>query len=132
QSPSVTDLYAAPGNAGIAEVADCVPIDASSTVELADFAEKVHVDLTVVGPEVPLTLGITGEFEKRGMKIFGASREAAEIESSKVFAKEFMARHGVPTAGFVSCASFEEAASLLKKRPKYDFRVRLNARPRAA
>jgi phosphoribosylamine--glycine ligase len=127
QSPSVTDLYAAPGNAGIAAAADCVPIDASSTVEIADFAEKVHVDLTIVGPEVPLTLGITAEFEKRGLRIFGASREAAEIESSKVFAKEFMARHGVPTAGFVSCASFEEAASLLKKRPKSDFPVVLKA-----
>ncbi|HEV8374976.1 MAG TPA: phosphoribosylamine--glycine ligase [Candidatus Polarisedimenticolia bacterium] len=127
QSPSVTELYAAPGNAGIASLADCVPIDASSTVELADFAEKVRIDLTVVGPELPLTLGITAEFEKRGLRIFGASREAAEIESSKVFAKDFMARHGVPTAGFVSCTSFEEAVSLLKKRSKSDFPVVLKA-----
>jgi phosphoribosylamine--glycine ligase len=87
QSPQVDDLYAAPGNAGIADVADCVPIDPSSIVELADFAEKLQIDLTVVGPELPLTLGITDEFQKRDLRIFGASQAAAEIERSKVFAK---------------------------------------------
>jgi phosphoribosylamine---glycine ligase len=127
QSPLVSELYAAPGNAGIATVAHCVPIDASSIVELADFAEKLRVDLTVVGPELPLTLGIADEFEKRGLKIFGASRAASEIESSKVFAKEFMARHHVPTAPFVSCSSPEEAVAALRKRNKADYPVVLKA-----
>jgi phosphoribosylamine--glycine ligase len=127
QSPLVSELYAAPGNAGIAAVADCVPIDSSSTVELADFAEKVRMDLTVVGPELPLTLGISDEFEKRGLKIFAASQAASEIESSKVFAKEFMARHGIPTAPFTSCASPEEAVAALKGRKKSDYPVVLKA-----
>jgi len=127
QSSEVSELYAAPGNAGIASVADCVPIDSSSTVELADFAEKVRIDLTVVGPELPLTLGITDEFEKRGMKIFGASQAAAEIERSKVFSKEFMKRHDIPTAPFTACSSLEEAVSALKKRKKSKYPVVLKA-----
>jgi len=127
QSSLVSELYAAPGNAGIAALADCVPIDASSTVELGDFAEKARMDLTVVGPELPLTLGICDEFEKRGLKIFGASQAASEIESSKVFAKEFMARHGIPTAPFTSCASYEEAVATLKGRKKTDYPVVLKA-----
>jgi len=127
QSPLVTELYASPGNAGIAEIADCLPIDSSGTVELCDFAEKIRMDLTVVGPEIPLTLGISDEFEKRGLKIFGASRTASEIESSKVFAKEFMGRHNIPTAPFTSCASYEEAVGALKKRKKADYPVVLKA-----
>ena len=127
QSPLVSELYAAPGNAGISSIADCVPIDSSSTVELGDFAEKVRMDLTVVGPEIPLTLGIADEFEKRGLKIFAASQSASEIESSKVFAKEFMARHAIPTAPFTSCASHEEALAALKKRKKTDYPVVLKA-----
>ena len=113
QSPDVTELYVAPGNAGIAAMADCVPIDASSTVELADFAEKLRVDLTVVGPELPLTLGIADEFEKRGLKLFGASAAATEIESSKVFAKEFMKKHKIPTARFEVCGSARETRAAL-------------------
>ncbi|PYQ11655.1 MAG: phosphoribosylamine--glycine ligase [Acidobacteria bacterium] len=127
QSPDVTELYVAPGNAGIAAMADCVPIDASSTVELADFAEKLRVDLTVVGPELPLTLGIADEFEKRGLKLFGASAAATEIESSKVFAKEFMVRHKIPTAKFTCCASYEEAVTTLRKRSKAEYPVVLKA-----
>jgi phosphoribosylamine--glycine ligase len=127
QSPRVSALYAAPGNAGIAAIADCVPIDASSVVELAEFAEKAHIDLTVVGGELPLTLGIAEEFEKREIKLFGASRAASEIESSKVFAKEFMGRHGIPTAPFTACASPEEASAALRRRPKSDFPVVLKA-----
>jgi len=123
QSSEVSELYAAPGNAGIAAVADCVPIDPSSTVELADFAERVRIDLTVVGPELPLTLGIADEFEKREMKVFGASQAAAEIERSKVFAKEFMRRHKIPTAGFTACATRDEAFAALKKRGKAGYPV---------
>ena len=127
QSPRVSALYAAPGNAGIAAIADCVPIDASSVVELAEFAEKVRIDLTIVGGEIPLTLGIAEEFEKRELKLFGASRAASEIESSKVFAKDFMSRHGIPTAPFTACASPEEALAALRRRGKSDFPVVLKA-----
>ena len=100
QSPAVTEIFAAPGNAGLARLGSCVPIDPSGVVELADFAESVHVDLTVVGPELPLTLGIADEFAKRGLRLFGPSRAAAELEGSKVFSKRFMRTHGIPTADF--------------------------------
>ena len=86
--------------AGVAEIADCVPIDASSIVEVADFAQTVKADLTVVGPELPMVLGIGDEFDRRGLPIFCPSRGAAEIEGSKAFAKDFMARHGIPTAAY--------------------------------
>jgi phosphoribosylamine--glycine ligase len=97
QSPDVKEVYCAPGNPGIAELADCIPIASSDIVELADFAEKLRMTLTVVGPELPLTLGIVDEFEKRGMTIFGPNRLAAEIEGSKVFAKELFRKYGIPT-----------------------------------
>ncbi len=127
QSPEVTEIYAAPGNAGIAAVADCVPIDPSSVVELADFAEKVRIDLTVIGPELPLTLGIADEFEKRDLRIFGASQAAAEIERSKVFSKEFMRRHRIPTAPFTACSTLDEARAAFKKRKKSGYPVVLKA-----
>jgi phosphoribosylamine--glycine ligase len=117
QSPHVTDLYCAPGNAGIAEIADCVPIDASSIVEVADFAQTVKADLTVVGPELPLVLGIGDEFVRRGLDIFCPSRGAAEIEGSKAFAREFMTRHKIPSPRYEVCGSLEEAAAFVKKAP---------------
>jgi phosphoribosylamine--glycine ligase len=98
RSPLVEELYCAPGNPGIAAVADRVPIAADDVQELADFAAELHVDLTVVGPELPLTLGLADEFRRRGLAVFGPSARAAEIEGSKVFAKQFMERHGIPTA----------------------------------
>jgi len=108
QSPLVKDLYCAPGNAGIAGIARCVPIDGANVTELAGFAASARIDLTVVGPELPLTLGIAGEFQRRGLALFGASAEAALIESSKVFAKEFMLRHAIPTA---SCEVFSTSGA---------------------
>lgn len=116
QSPLVDELFAAPGNGGIAEIADCVPIGVADVVELADFAEKLRIDLTVVGPELPLTLGIVDEFQKRGLTIFGPTRLAAEIEGSKVFSKEFMKKYGIPTATAKICAGPEEAREHLSKR----------------
>lgn len=98
RSPLIEELYCAPGNPGIAAVADRVPIAADDVQELADFAAELHVDLTVVGPELPLTLGLADEFRRRGLAVFGPSARAAEIEGSKVFAKQFMERHGIPTA----------------------------------
>jgi phosphoribosylamine--glycine ligase len=110
---SVQEIFAAPGNAGIAGIADVVPISPSSIVELADFAERVDVGLTVVGPELPLTLGIVDEFSKRQLPIFGPSRLAAEIEASKVFSKELCRRLEIPTAAAAVCATREEAERAL-------------------
>ncbi|MFC2171367.1 phosphoribosylamine--glycine ligase [Acidobacteriota bacterium] len=124
KSPQVTDLFCAPGNAGIADLADCVPIEPSNVVELADFAEKINMDLTVVGPELPLTLGIADEFNRRNMKCFGPSRSAAEIEGSKIFSKEFMKNYNIPTGDFVTCSSMEEASKILKKRKEYPVMIK--------
>ena len=115
QSPLVREVYAAPGNAGIAQVADCVPIGVADIIELADFAEQLKIDLTVVGPELPLTLGIVDEFQKRGLPIFGPTRLAAELEGSKVFSKEFMRKYGIPTADAAACNSVEEAKKAVKQ-----------------
>ena len=115
QSPLVKELYVAPGNAGIAGVADCVQIGVADIIELADFAEKLKMDLTIVGPELPLTLGIVDEFQKRGLAIFGPTRLAAELEGSKVFSKEFMRKYGIPTAEARACSSVDEAKSALKE-----------------
>src|SRR5438309_3385707 len=114
QSPLVKEIYAAPGNSGIAQVADCVPIGVADIIELADFADKLKIDLTVVGPELPLTLGIVDEFQKRGLPIFGPTRLAAELEGSKVFSKEFMRKYGIPTAEAAACSSVDEAKAALK------------------
>lgn len=109
QSPLVTDLYCAPGNPGIAEIADLVPIAADEIHQLADFATDLEIDLTVVGPELPLTLGLADELAGRGLAVFGPKKQAAELEGSKVFAKEFMRRHGIPTADFAIAHDREDA-----------------------
>src|SRR5215207_5039884 len=96
----VETIFCAPGNAGIAAVAELVDIKADSVVELAEFAHSERIDLTFVGGEGPLALGIVDEFESRGLRIVGASKSAARLEASKAFAKEFMARHGIPTGAF--------------------------------
>src|SRR5258706_11643277 len=114
QSPLVKEIYAAPGNAGIAQVADCVNIGVADIIELADFADKLKIDLTVVGPELPLTLGIVDEFQKRSLPIFGPTRLAAELEGSKVFSKEFMKKYSIPTPEAVACQSVDEANAALK------------------
>ncbi len=100
QSPECDELYCAPGNSGIADVADRVPIAAEEVVRLADFARDMRIDLTVVGPELPLALGLADELASRGLAVFGPSARAAELEGSKAFAKQFMERHGIPTAPF--------------------------------
>jgi phosphoribosylamine--glycine ligase len=109
QSPLLEDLYCAPGNPGIAQLADLVPVAPEETHRLADFAADLKIDLTVVGPELPLTLGIADEFERRQLPLFGPSQRAAEIEGSKVFAKLFMERHGIPTAPFAVVHDAAEA-----------------------
>jgi phosphoribosylamine--glycine ligase len=117
QSPLVSELYCAPGNAGIAEIADCVPIEASNIIEVADFAQTIKADLTVVGPELPMVLGIGDEFVRRGLPAFCPSRGAAEIEGSKVFAREFMARHGIPAPRYEVCVSVDEALGFVERAP---------------
>jgi len=100
QSKDVEKIYCAPGNAGIAGIAETIPIELTDLNRLADFAQEKKIDLTVVGPELPLTLGIVNIFEERELRIFGPDKEASEIEGSKAFAKEFMQRYHIPTASF--------------------------------
>jgi phosphoribosylamine---glycine ligase len=126
QSPNVTELFCAAGNPGIAEVASCVPIDAANIVELADFAASVNIDLTVVGPEIALDLGIVDEFQKRDLRIFGPTKTAAEIESSKAFAKEFMSQRGIPTARF-RIANAPDEAIRIANSGEFSFPVVLKA-----
>jgi phosphoribosylamine--glycine ligase len=114
QSPLVHEVYCAPGNAGIASIADCVPIDSTNIIEVADFAQTIKADLTVVGPELPAVLGIADEFHRRGLTIFCPSRAASELEGSKAFAREFMDRHQIPSPGHRVCGSIEEAREFLK------------------
>src|SRR5262245_13997316 len=107
QDPTVTTLLAAPGNAGIAGVAECVPgVAADDVVAVVDLVEERDVELTVVGPEVPLVAGLSDALQERGRSVFGPSAAAARIEGSKAFAKEVMARRGVPTA---RAGAFEDA-----------------------
>ncbi|HWQ03067.1 MAG TPA: phosphoribosylamine--glycine ligase [Candidatus Nitrosotenuis sp.] len=98
QSPQVEKIWCAPGNGGIALDAECVPADLKDVAALASLAERLKPDLTLVGPELPLVLGVVDEFERRGLAILGPAKSAAQLEGSKVFAKEFMERHGIPTA----------------------------------
>ncbi len=106
QSPKASKIYCAPGNAGISQQAECVPIKAENIAELICFAQEKEIDLTVVGPEAPLTKGIVDEFEKRNLRIFGPSKDASQLEGSKVFAKEIMLEAGVPTG---KCEIFEDS-----------------------
>jgi phosphoribosylamine---glycine ligase len=117
QSPLAKEVYCAPGNAGISDLADCVPIDTSNIVEVADFAQSIKADLTVVGPELPMVLGIADEFSRRGLSIFSPSRAAAELEGSKTFAREFMERHKVPAPRHAICRTLDEAAAFVKQAP---------------
>jgi len=108
QSPKVNQLFCAPGSAAIGELAQCVAVNPEQIEKLADLAEKEKIDLTVVGPELPLTLGIADLFEEKGLKIFGPNRAAAQLEGSKAFAKEILKDSGIPTASF---GTFTDAAS---------------------
>ena len=98
QSAKVERLWCAPGNGGISEDAECVEANVADVASLANLAERLKADLTLVGPEQPLVLGVADEFAKRGLMLVGPSREAARLEGSKVFAKEFLKRNGIPTA----------------------------------
>src|SRR5580700_6378008 len=113
QSPRVSQLFCAPGNAGIAAEVECLPADIKSVDSLLQLAGRIKPDLTVVGPELPLTLGIVDSFLARGWKSFGPTQAAAQLESSKSFAKEFMQRHNIPTAHYAICLSMDDVRSAL-------------------
>jgi phosphoribosylamine--glycine ligase len=109
QSPRVSKIYCAPGNAGISKLADCVSVSSEDVKGLLEFALKQKIDLTLVGPEVSLTLGVVDAFEKKGLRIFGPSKKAAILEGSKVFTKKFMQDYNIPTAGFAVFRKRERA-----------------------
>lgn len=114
QSPLCRKLYCAPGNPGTMSLGENVPLNPADIERLADFAQTKRIDLTVVGPEMPLALGIVDEFEKRRLRIFGPNKKAAEIEESKVFAKQFMTRHNIPTARYRAASSPARAREIIK------------------
>jgi phosphoribosylamine--glycine ligase len=111
QSKLVDKIFCAPGNGGISQQAECLDIKADDIPGLLEFAKKERIDFTIVGPEVPLTLGIVDEFQKYTLKIFGPSRKAAQLEASKIFSKQLMAKYKVPTAGF---QIFDDAAKAIR------------------
>ena len=113
QSARVSSIYCAPGNGGIAEEAECLPVDLKNLHSMVKLGEQLRPDLTVVGPELPLSLGVVDEFARRELRVFGPTRAAAQLESSKSFAKEFLHRHRIPTAAYVTCDSSEEVQEAL-------------------
>ncbi len=113
QSPRVSKIFCAPGNGGIANEAECLPVDLKSVDRLVALAHQIQPDLTIVGPELPLQLGVVDEFARRGLRIFGPTKVAAQLESSKSFAKEFMQRHRIPTAHYAICNSLDEVHEAL-------------------
>lgn len=114
QSPKVSQIYCAPGNPGIAELAKCVSIAVSEIEKLANFTKKEQIDLTFVGPEEPLSLGIVDYFKEQGLAVYGPSKEAALIEGSKAFAKELMIKYQIPTAKYASFTDYEEALAYVR------------------
>lgn len=122
QSADIEKIYAAPGNPGIAALAECIDISAEDIEGLLAFAVNQQIDLTVVGPEVPLTLGVTDRFREKGLKIFGPTADAARLESSKIFTKKLLQKYNIPTAEFMAFDSeqpaCEFACSLIKRGGK--------------
>lgn len=116
QSPLVDTLYCAPGNPGIAALAECVHIGADEIDALLDFALNEKIDLTIVGPEVPLTLGIVDRFQAAGLEIFGPSKAAAQIEGSKSFSKDLMAKYHIPTAAYRTFTDRDQAVAYIRQQ----------------
>lgn len=114
QSPLLQKIYCAPGNPGIAALAECVAIPSGEIEELLFFARKEKIDLTIIGPEAPLVAGIVDLFESNGLSVFGPNKEASQLEGSKIFAKNIMIKYGIPTAGFSYFTSLPEATDYLQ------------------
>jgi phosphoribosylamine--glycine ligase len=108
RSPQVTEVLCAPGNGGIAQLARCIPVNLGNLHEIVDIVAIEQPAFTVVGPELPLSLGLVDELTKRGFRVFGPTQAAAQLETSKAFAKEFMQRHDIPTAAYALCTTLEE------------------------
>jgi len=115
RSARVTEVVCAPGNAGIAESARCVAVDTGSLAAMVEVVEAERPELTVVGPELPLSLGVVDELTRRGFRVFGPTQRAAQLETSKAFAKEFMQRHGIPTAAHAVCTTLDEVREELPR-----------------
>lgn len=126
RSQDVQEVFCAPGNGGISQMATCLPADVSRPSELADLAERCRADLTLVGPELPLVHGVVDEFACRSLPIVGPTAEAARLEGSKAFAKQFMARHGIPTARFTVCDSAQAAREAVASG-RFDFPLVIKA-----
>lgn len=124
QSPKVTELYAIPGNPGIASLGTCVPGSVEDNEFIVDFIKKNQIDLTVIGPEVPLCNGLADDIEKAGYKAFGPQKKAATLEGSKAYSKDFMVRHHIPTAKYVEVTDFEKAC---KEVDRFDFPLVIKA-----
>ena len=115
QSPKISKLFCAPGNAGIAAIAECVDIKPDNIDRLLEFALKNKIGLTVVGPEIALVKGVVDLFEQNGLRIFGPNKKAAQLEGSKMFAKDFMQKHKIPTARYETYSNFEKAIAGLQQ-----------------
>ncbi|MCM8829637.1 MAG: phosphoribosylamine--glycine ligase [Candidatus Omnitrophica bacterium] len=111
-----TELFAVPGNGGIYEIAECIPAKTNHSEHIADLAIKNNINLTVVGPELPLAEGISDIFQQKGLKIFGPIKKAAKLEASKSFAKEFMKNNKIPTADFEITDSYDKGIQILERR----------------
>jgi phosphoribosylamine--glycine ligase len=115
KSAKVTEVLCAPGNGGIAQLARCIPVDAGNLHEMVNLVAVEQPALTVVGPELPLSVGLVDELTKRGFRVFGPTQAAARLETSKSFAKEFMQRHEIPTAAHAVCTTLEEVSEELRR-----------------
>ncbi|MEG0074912.1 MAG: phosphoribosylamine--glycine ligase [Eubacterium sp.] len=124
QSPKVEKIYCAPGNGGMADIAECVDLSVEDIEGCLKFAKENTIDLTVVGPEVPLVLGMVDAFEKEGLRVFGPNKECAEFEGSKAFTKEFLLRHNIPTAAYKEYTDYDE---ILKDIGIYGFPMVIKA-----
>jgi phosphoribosylamine--glycine ligase len=115
KSEDVTEIVAAPGNGGIAALARCAPVDVNNVESMVNLVAIEQPALTVIGPEVPLAVGIVDQLQSRGLRVFGPTQAAAQLESSKAFAKSFMMRHGIPTAAYALCTSLDEVRQQLDR-----------------
>src|SRR5437773_390986 len=117
ESQRTKEIYCAPGNAGIAQEAECFPVNLGHPQKILELAQQLKADLTAIGPEAPLVAGVVDEFEREGLAIIGPTRAAARLEGSKIFAKQFMQRHQIPTAGFAVAEGFEDAVKAVDRFP---------------
>jgi phosphoribosylamine--glycine ligase len=115
QSPRIDKIYSAPGNGGISQDAECFPVDQKNLESMVALAKRLRPDVTVVGPELPLQLGVVDEFTRHGWPVFGPTKAAAQLETSKSFAKEFMQRHRIPTAHYAICSSSNDVKAALSR-----------------